>query len=107
MAGGAPRDTPPSCNLSLHGPHGTADGMRPGPGMLSAPLTRDVDACSPRLAFLQVKLCSDKTLALHNLTCSKSGASESWRDLHSEGRRVLLASCQSSADHHGDLYVER
>ena len=52
---------PPSCNLSLHGAHGTADGMRPGPGMPSVALTRDVDACSPRLAFLQVKLCSDKT----------------------------------------------
>ena len=81
--------------------------MRPDPGMPSVALTRDVDACSPRLAFLQVKLCSDKTLALHNLTCSKSDASESWRDLHSEGRRLLLASCQSSADHHSSLYVER
>ena len=64
MAGGAPRDTPPTSHLSLHGPDGTADGIRPCPGMLPAPLTSGVDACSRRLASLQVKLCSDKALAL-------------------------------------------
>ena len=47
---------PPSCNLSLHSPHSTADGMRPGPGMPPAALTRDVDACSPRSASLQVMI---------------------------------------------------
>ena len=36
----------------------------PGPGMSPAALTRGVDACSRLLASLQVKLCSDKALAL-------------------------------------------
>ena len=63
MAGGAPRDTPPTSHLSLHGPHGTADGIRPCSGMLPAPLTSGVDACSRRLSSLQVKLCSGKALA--------------------------------------------